>query len=103
MDGEKNIFGDLVYMFDDDFKTFAMLDSSSNSIRSIKYQLYADKVNKTVTAPLRLLLNYLNGPNKLIQKRYDKLLDYESALTDLETKSPLSSTSGLKEVIHIIL
>jgi hypothetical protein len=69
-------------------------------MRSSKYNVYSEKIMKLVLTPLIMLETCLNGPNKLIEKRYDKLLDYESALNDIELrKSSLSPGSPLSREV----
>jgi hypothetical protein len=104
LDCEKNIYYTLLYVFEDDFTTFSRFEMSANSMRTSKYQTFADKVIKSVLTPLIKLESCLNGPNKLIEKRYDKLLDYESALNDIELrKSSLSPGSPLSREVTRIL
>ena len=100
LDCEKNIFTTLLTIFkDDEFKTFSKFDSTANTIRSVKYHTFASKAMKYVLTPLITLLACFNGPNKLIEKRQHKLLDYEAAISDVELKT---STTSVKEVfLHI--
>lgn len=53
---------------------------SSNMLISPEnpYEGLADQLDKMVLSPLSALLTLFPGPQKLIQKRYDKLLDYNS-------------------------
>lgn len=53
--------------------------------------LQKDSMECSVLAPLSMLQGMFTGPQKLIQKRYDKLLDYCSRL---ERSSSLSSSSS---------
>lgn len=41
-------------------------------------------IHEKVLQPLKSLLRYLEIPNKLIEKRHDKLLDYEFAKSNVE-------------------
>lgn len=79
----------------DELSTFSKFEMAANSKRSIEFQNYSNKIIKTVTTPLYHLIGHFAGPSKLISKRYDKLLDYEAALSDFEFKSP---TASIKEV-----
>lgn len=54
--------------------------------------LQKDRMECLVLAPLSCLQGMFTGPQKLIQKRYDKLLDYCSRL---ERSSSFSSSSSL--------
>lgn len=94
LDLEKDIFTDLLLIFDSEFQFFWQFESASNSRRSIDLIEYSQQIVQHVTSPLKALINSFTGPNKLIHKRYDKLLDYEAALSDLELKSSNQSTGG---------
>ena len=73
-------------------------------MRSTKYQAFSEHIIKSVLTPLIMLETCLNGPNKLIEKRYDKLLDYESALNDIELRrSSLSPGSQLSRELDLNL
>ena len=80
------------------------MDQFSNATRSIEFQKLVSKVMPNVLQPLSTLINVYSGPNKLIEKRSDKLLDYEGALSDLELKKTNNIGPSTKEVkIFIII
>ena len=81
LDSEKNVFTDLLFLFEDDFNTFYKFENSSNQRRSVQFQNYVNRLTKSVLNPLNGLVSFMHGPHKLISKRYDKLLDYQSALS----------------------
>jgi hypothetical protein len=97
------MFSILLLIFEEDFQTFIKFDWNANKLRSIEYQNFFTKVSNAIMVPLAALLNYLYGPNKLIDKRQDKLLDYEKALNTLETKKndPYSISATQKEVNYV--
>ncbi len=82
----------------DEFQTFSKMDQFSNATRSIEFQKLIKKIMPCVLTPLSTLINIYNGPNKLIEKRNDKLLDYEGALSDLELKKSNNIGPSTKEV-----
>lgn len=98
LDCEKNIFDDLLKMFEDEFQTFYKMDQFSNTTRSVEFQNLVNKIMPNVLNPLNSLIGIYNGPNKLIEKRNDKLLDYEGALSDLELKNLNNIGPSAKEV-----
>ena len=51
-----------------------------STIKSQYFQNFKANVDKRVIMPLKTLINLLQGPSLLIQKRNDKLLDYNSAI-----------------------
>ena len=86
-------------IFDDEFQAFRVYEASSNQHLKENYSKYYDNLKKDVETPLTSLTNLFNGPNKLIDKRYDKQVDYEAVLSDYKLKA--SSGPVLKEVIHV--
>ncbi|XP_051993244.1 rho guanine nucleotide exchange factor 38 isoform X1 [Xyrauchen texanus] len=50
------------------------------------YKQFKDRIEHLVLAPLSALLGMFTSPQKLIQKRYDKLLDYCSQLDSRSSK-----------------
>lgn len=78
---------------------FAFCDSNSRSIKATGTQtsnvvfLQKDNMERLVLAPLTSLQGMFTAPQKLIQKRYDKLLDYCSRL-ERSSFSPSSSSSS---------
>jgi hypothetical protein len=93
---ENTIFNDVLVIFDDEFQTFRVYEALSNKHLKENYSKYYDNLRKEIETPLSSLSNLFNGPNKLIDKRYDKLVDYEAVLSDYKLKS--SSGPILKEV-----
>ncbi|XP_054459800.1 rho guanine nucleotide exchange factor 38 isoform X1 [Anoplopoma fimbria] len=57
------------------------------------YKHYKDSMERLVLAPLSSLQGMFTAPQKLIQKRYDKLLDYCSRLERSSSFSSSSTTS----------
>ena len=63
------------------------------------------KINKTILYPLNILIRTFNGPNKLIEKRADKLVDYENALAvqdEYKTTGSIVVGQSFKEVILVL-
>lgn len=55
-------------------------------------------IHEKVLGPLTKLQKYLETPNKLIQKRNDKLLDYEFAKSNMEK---LNDRNIITQVRHL--
>jgi hypothetical protein len=88
LDLEKDIFTDVIQLIDVESRSFySRLEVASNQLRSIDFLNYSKRVAALILNPLKELVNCYTGPNKLIFKRTDKLLDYESAMSDLELKT----------------
>ncbi|KAL7405196.1 hypothetical protein ABVT39_025106 [Epinephelus coioides] len=66
-------------------------NSSSHNNGNDPYKHFKDSMERLVLAPLSSLQGMFTAPQKLIQKRYDKLLDYCSRL---ERSSSFSSSSS---------
>ncbi|XP_042249906.1 rho guanine nucleotide exchange factor 38-like [Thunnus maccoyii] len=66
-------------------------NGSSHSNGNDPYKHFKDSMERLVLAPLSSLQGMFTAPQKLIQKRYDKLLDYCSRL---ERSSSFSSSSS---------
>ncbi|XP_033117116.1 dynamin-binding protein-like isoform X1 [Anneissia japonica] len=58
------------------------------------YKNYTLFVQQRVISPLNLLLIMFQGPHKLIQKRYDKLLDYDSCINKVEKTKDKEKLKG---------
>jgi hypothetical protein len=99
LDCEKNIFEDLLNTFLDEKTMFARLEQFSNSFRSVEFQKAVNKIMPNVLNPLNTLIGLYQGPNKLIEKRNDKLLDYEGALSDLELKKTNNIGPSTREIV----
>ncbi|XP_068445357.1 rho guanine nucleotide exchange factor 38 [Clinocottus analis] len=67
-----------------------LTNGSSENNGNDPYKHYKDSMERLVLAPLSSLQGMFTAPTKLIQKRYDKLLDYCSRL---ERSSSFSSSS----------
>ncbi|XP_054634687.1 rho guanine nucleotide exchange factor 38 isoform X2 [Dunckerocampus dactyliophorus] len=67
--------------------------SSSYNKNDEPYEHYKDNMERLVLAPLSSLHGMFTAPQKLIQKRYDKLLDYCSCLERSSSFSSSQSTS----------
>ena len=87
LDCEKDLYTDLLFIFDDEFEKYHKFENSANKRSSVHLQEYADKMIHHILTPIKSLLKSLNGPNILISKRNHKLLDYENALLDTENKT----------------
>ncbi|XP_019717421.1 rho guanine nucleotide exchange factor 38 [Hippocampus comes] len=68
-------------------------NGSSHMNSDDPYEHYKDNMERLVLAPLTSLQGMFTAPQKLIQKRYDKLLDYCSRL-ERSSFSPSSSSSS---------
>ena len=94
----------MAIIFEDDlFETFNKFERSANLKRSVDFQNYVDKLIPNVLQPLKMLINMFSGPLKLIDKRLDKLLDYEGALSELELKQTNDVSSNCKEVLNLLV
>ncbi|XP_028312137.1 rho guanine nucleotide exchange factor 38 [Gouania willdenowi] len=69
-------------------------NGSSHSNGNDPYKRFKDSIEHLVLAPLCSLQSMFTAPQKLIQKRYDKLLDYCSRLERSSSFSSSSSTSS---------
>ncbi|KAG7278560.1 hypothetical protein CRUP_033428 [Coryphaenoides rupestris] len=58
------------------------------------YKLFKEQLERLILAPLTCLQGMFSAPQKLIQKRYDKLLDYCSRLERSSSFNSSSSTSA---------
>ncbi|KAM6972677.1 rho guanine nucleotide exchange factor 38 [Aplochiton taeniatus] len=58
------------------------------------YKHFKERMERLVFGPLSSLQGMFTGPQKLIQKRYDKLLDYSSRLERSSSSSSSSSASA---------
>ena len=88
----------MLFIFDDDFSTFSVFEASSNKRFNADYEAFVEKVIQSVFKPLNKLFNSFAGPNKLIEKRFDKLTDHEAALNEFRTKANGAIGNYLKEV-----
>ncbi|XP_057698627.1 rho guanine nucleotide exchange factor 38 [Corythoichthys intestinalis] len=70
-------------------------NGSSHTKTDDPYEHYKENMERLVLAPLSSLQGMFIAPQKLIQKRYDKLLDYCSRLerSSLSSSSPSTSSS----------
>jgi hypothetical protein len=85
LDYEKTIFTDVLQIFSDDIlKNYSHFEQSAVINRSTKLQNFLTKLHETILSPLNQLFYFMSRPNKLIQKRQDKQMDYESALSDYD-------------------
>ena len=50
----------------------------TNGVLTINFLLQRAEVDELVLVPLTTLMLRFEAPNKVIQKRYDKLLDYDN-------------------------
>ncbi|XP_061765418.1 rho guanine nucleotide exchange factor 38 [Nerophis ophidion] len=69
-------------------------NGSSYNKNDDPYEHYKDNMERLVLAPLSSLQGMFTAPQKLIQKRYDKLLDYCSRLERSSSFSSSQSTSS---------
>ncbi|KAM9329912.1 rho guanine nucleotide exchange factor 38 [Gastrophryne carolinensis] len=65
-------------LYDESQETYETLDLQSNL--GVQYEQLVGKLDRLVCTPLSTLQMMFPTPQKLIQKRYDKLLDYHSCL-----------------------
>ena len=56
----------------------------SSELRILQIKEYSQFIKRKILLGLESLVNYLVGPNKLIEKRNDKLVDYEANLYELQ-------------------
>ncbi len=70
----------------------------SPEFRTIHFKEYTQAIKKVLFG-LETLISYLVGPNKLIEKRNDKLVDYEASLYELQKlRNNHESNQSFKEV-----
>ncbi|XP_077426038.1 rho guanine nucleotide exchange factor 38 [Vanacampus margaritifer] len=69
-------------------------NGSSHTKSDDPYEDYKDNMERLVLAPLSSLQGMFTAPQKLIQKRYDKLLDYCSRLERSSFSSSSSSSTS---------
>nr|XP_057926546.1 rho guanine nucleotide exchange factor 38 isoform X2 [Doryrhamphus excisus] len=69
-------------------------NGSSHNKNDEPYEHYKDNMERLVLSPLSSLQGMFTAPQKLIQKRYDKLLDYCSRLERSSSFSSSQSTSS---------
>lgn len=86
-----------LYIFTDEFQTFVAFETSAFKRLKEDFQKYNEQIKKSIMIPLRVLINNFSGPNKLMDKRNDKLVDYEAVLSDYKYRT--SNGPILKEVI----
>uniref|UniRef100_M3YC74 Rho guanine nucleotide exchange factor 38 n=1 Tax=Mustela putorius furo TaxID=9669 RepID=M3YC74_MUSPF len=84
------------------------LQRNHKMIKNQMYSNYAAHLQRLVLMPLSALLSLFTGPQKLIQKRYDKLLDCNSSLprvagdeTDLAKKEYEALNAQLVEELQV--
>eukprot|EP00057_Strongylocentrotus_purpuratus_P017174 XP_011671648.1 PREDICTED: dynamin-binding protein isoform X2 [Strongylocentrotus purpuratus] len=71
-------------------------EAVQNHLANKLYKDYTLFVQQRVMSPLNSLLNMFQGPHKLIQKRYDKLLDYDSYINKAEKTKEKDRTKQSK-------
>ncbi|XP_041839756.1 rho guanine nucleotide exchange factor 38 isoform X1 [Melanotaenia boesemani] len=75
------------------------INGSSHSNGNDPYKHFKDRIERLVLAPLYSLQGMFTAPQKLIQKRYDKLLDYccrlERSSSFASSSSPASASPSL--------
>ncbi len=102
---ESDLFHDILFLADDSFQDLCKFESSSNSIFSLQHKEYLAKIKRTILNPLNTLIRTFNGPNKLIEKRADKLVDYENSLAvqdEYKTTGSMVVGQSFKEVILVL-
>jgi hypothetical protein len=94
---------------EEDYHDFSKFEQTSDSNHSFQFQDYSSKITQIILTPLIALMKMFNGPNKLIEKRIDKLMDYESALAfqaEYKTTDNIAVGHSNKEVslnaIHLL-
>ena len=85
------MFNHLLYIFEDEFHTFVIFETASHKRFTDQFKFFSNSIKKQIQTPLTSLINYFNGPIKLINKRNDKWVDYEASLSDYEIKSSNNS------------
>lgn len=97
LDADSVYYHNLPILLDEGNKVLISLQNASG-FRYKRYKEYAQDLVTKVSLPLENLITYLNGPNKLIDKRNDKLVDYEAALTEVKQKNAYGPGYVPKEV-----
>ena len=86
---ESNIYNDLLFDEEEDSDIrdeYLQLRTLFDKCKKESLN-YTNKATHSAIKPIDLLLGLYSGPNILIAKRGDKLIDYEAALDDYQTKS----------------
>ena len=95
LSAESNIYN--VLTFDKELVSYVLMRSVFDNWYQ-KSQNYAKNVQNKVQKPVEALQALFTGPCLLIAKRRDKLLDYESALSDFQAKSNNGTNPVSKEI-----
>jgi hypothetical protein len=88
----------LLLVLEDENRSFSAFCTDSSNRINLEFISYYKALCANVIDPLKELSKLVDGPTKLISKRYDKLIDYEAALADYEFKSDNGAKSVSKEV-----
>ncbi|GFT34885.1 dynamin-binding protein [Nephila pilipes] len=81
-------------------KTQQEVDQFRNTHRIIltdHWDTFKQTIERSINSPLKLLLQSFRGPTNLIQKRYDKLLDYESASSKMDKNKDVTKIKMLQD------
>ena len=86
MGAEINYYNGLTVIFEDDNIQFLSFKKSAE-FRMDRHREYTRCLSSKILINLERLLSCLIGPNKLIEKRNHKLVDYEACLSELKLKN----------------
>ncbi|KAG8196563.1 hypothetical protein JTE90_003576 [Oedothorax gibbosus] len=71
--------------------------STHRTISTKHWDTYKQVIERNVNSPIKLLLQSFRGPTNLIQKRYDKLLDFESSQTKVEKNKDVTKIKMIQD------
>ncbi|CAL1281416.1 unnamed protein product [Larinioides sclopetarius] len=86
--------------FYQDKKTQKEVEQFRNTHRIIlaeHWEAFKQTIERSINSQIKLLLQNFGGPTNLIQKRYDKLLDFESASSKVEKNKDVTKIKMLQD------
>ncbi len=87
----------MIYEGHEDYEYFVRLKNSHES-RISENEVYIQCASMKILRPLEGLLKYLTVPNKLIEARKHKLIDYEASFNDMKVRYSDATGLASKEV-----
>nr|CAB3239231.1 dynamin-binding protein-like [Phallusia mammillata] len=101
LQSELLVYEDLSELFASD--SSATLTQLSTTQRRISEQIYGsfhDQVQLRVLSPLTSLLARFRGPQAIIEKRFDKLLDFENCQKNRESQEKIQMAKNVYEALN---
>ncbi len=101
INNDSTIYNHLLYIFDDEFQTFLQFDTAANERFKITFKNYYQSLKNSIDTSGLKLIDFFVVPNKLIDKRNDKLVDYEAVLSDYKsTNTTISLTKEMSNRLN---